>query len=198
MSDITPIIPATLIEKEETKTKSRICDYIHLSNEYVNIIADILEEIVNESAALVNGNTDYSELLDYFISKKPPQISIKQYLNRLMKYCKPEPSTIVISLIYIDKCCEMTNVQLTNLNIHRYIFFNYFRFILTSLLLAIKYNEDDYYANKFYAKVGGISLEELNQLESNFLLLLNYNTFINDKTFQEYIEQLKDCSFNIN
>ena len=39
-----------------------------------------------------------------------------------MKYSKPEPSTIVISLIYIDKCCEMTNIQLTNFNIHRYIF----------------------------------------------------------------------------
>ena len=38
MSDITPIIPATLIEKEEKKTKGRICDYILLSNTYVNII----------------------------------------------------------------------------------------------------------------------------------------------------------------
>ena len=122
MSDITPIIPATLIEKEEKKTKGRICDYIQLSNEYVNIISEILEEIVNENAALVNGDSQTSELLNCFICKKPPRISIKKYLNRLLKYSKPEPSTIVISLIYIDKCCEMTNIQLTNFNIHRYIF----------------------------------------------------------------------------
>ena len=122
MSDITPIIPATLIEKEEKKTKGRICDYILLSNTYVNIISEILEEIVNESAAVVNENNESFELLNSFICKKPPQISIKKYLTRLMKYSKPEPSTIVISLIYIDKCCEMTNIQLTNLNIHRYIF----------------------------------------------------------------------------
>ena len=122
MSDITPIIPATLIEKEEKKTKGRICDYILLSNTYVNIISEILEEIVNESAALVNENNESFELLNSFICKKPPQISIKKYLTRLMKYSKPEPSTIVISLIYIDKCCEMTNIQLTNFNIHRYIF----------------------------------------------------------------------------
>ena len=122
MSDITPIIPATLIEKEEKKTKGRICDYILLSNTYVNIISEILEEIVNESAAVVNENNESFELLNSFICKKPPQISIKKYLTRLMKYSKPEPSTIVISLIYIDKCCEMTNIQLTNCNIHRYIF----------------------------------------------------------------------------
>ena len=122
MSDITPIIPATLIEKEEKKTKGRICDYILLSNTYVNIISEILEEIVNESAAVVNENNESFELLNSFICKKPPQISIKKYLTRLMKYSKPEPSTIVISLIYIDKCCEMTNLQLTNFNIHRYIF----------------------------------------------------------------------------
>ena len=122
MSDITPIITATLIEKEEKKTKGRICDYIQLSNEHVNIISEILEEIVNESAAVVNENNESFELLNSFICKKPPQISIKKYLTRLMKYSKPEPSTIVISLIYIDKCCEMTNIQLTNFNIHRYIF----------------------------------------------------------------------------
>ena len=122
MSDMTPIIPATLIEKEEKKTKGRICDYILLSNTYVNIISEILEEIVNESAAVVNENNESFELLNSFICKKPPQISIKKYLTRLMKYSKPEPSTIVISLIYIDKCCEMTNIQLTNFNIHRYIF----------------------------------------------------------------------------
>ena len=122
MSDIIPIIPATLIEKEEKKTKGRICDYILLSNTYVNIISEILEEIVNESAAVVNENNESFELLNSFICKKPPQISIKKYLTRLMKYSKPEPSTIVISLIYIDKCCEMTNIQLTNFNIHRYIF----------------------------------------------------------------------------
>ncbi len=36
-----------------------------------------------------------------------------------MKYSKIEPSTIIISLIYIDKICENSNIQLTNLNIHR-------------------------------------------------------------------------------
>ena len=54
-----------------------------------------------------------------FISKKVPQITIKNYLKRIMKYSKPEPSTVIISLIYIDKVCENSNLKLTQFNIHR-------------------------------------------------------------------------------
>ena len=84
-------------------------------------------------------------------------IDINKYFKRIMKYSKLEPSTLIISLIYIDKLCENTNFVLNSHNIHR--------IILASLMLAIKYNEDDYYSNEYYAKVGGIALKELNRLE---------------------------------
>ena len=121
MSDITPNIPTSLIEKEEEKTKGRIFDYIQLSNKYIDIISEILDEIINENAALINedDNFENNSLINVFKCKKPPHISIKNYLKRLMKYSKIEPSTIIISLIYIDKICENSNIQLTNLNIHR-------------------------------------------------------------------------------
>ena len=121
MSDITPNIPSTLIKQEEEKTKGRIYDYIKLSNKYIEIISEILDEIINENAALINedDNFENNSLINVFKCKKPPHISIKNYLKRLMKYSKIEPSTIIISLIYIDKICENSNIQLTNLNIHR-------------------------------------------------------------------------------
>ena len=40
-----------------------------------------------------------------------------------------------------------------------------------------------------------MSLEELNELEFNFLLLLDFNTFIDDNTYEEYIEQLKNFTY---
>ena len=81
-----------------------------------------------------------------------------------MKYSKPETSTVIICLIYIDKICENSSLQLSIYNIHR--------IILSCMILALKYNEDDYYSNKYYAKVGGISLKELNELEYNIMVLL--------------------------
>ena len=62
-------------------------------------------------------------------------------------------------------------------------------------MLAIKYNEDDYYSNKYYAKVGGINLEEINTLEYNLLILLNFEVFIDDETYNKYKEQLKNFNY---
>ena len=56
--------------------------------------------------------------------------------------------------------------------------------------MAIKYNEDDYYANTFYAKVGGISLDEINQLEYDFLSMCNFSMSVKLKKFQKYHEYL--------
>jgi len=41
--------------------------------------------------------------------------------------------------------------------------------LLVANVIAVKYNEDIYYANSYYAKIGGISLSELNLLEKEFL-----------------------------
>ena len=74
MSDITPNIPTSLIEKEEEKTKGRIYDYIKLSNKYIEIISEILDEIINENAALINedDNFENNSLINVFKCKKPP------------------------------------------------------------------------------------------------------------------------------
>ena len=166
-------------------------DYIQVSNNVIDIISEILDEIVKESASLdllteaeEEQQTTTSTLIQDFLSKKPPQISINKYVKRFMKYSKPEPSTLIISLIYIDKICENSNLQLTMFNIHRLVF--------ACLIVAIKYNEDDYYSNEYYAKVGGITLKELNLLEYNILILLDFNVFIDDLVYESYENQIKD------
>jgi hypothetical protein len=60
------------------------------------------------------------------------------------------------------------------------------------MLLAIKYNEDDYYSNKYYARVGGISLCELNELEYYLLILLEFDVFIDEEVYEKYENQLND------
>lgn len=56
--------------------------------------------------------------------------------------------------------------------------------------MSIKYNEDDYYSNSFYAKVGGVSLQEINSLEVEFMKMLKYTFFIDDELFNKYKQYL--------
>ena len=62
--------------------------------------------------------------------------------------------------------------------------------ILAAFILAIKYNEDCYYSMNYYSKIGGISLSELNSLESEYLILIGYNLFIQAKLYDKYYNDL--------
>lgn len=62
----------------------------------------------------------------------------------------------------------------------------FFRIVLSSVICAIKYNEDDYYSNSYYAKVGGIQTKEVNTLEFEFVQMLKYNLFIKEDLFEKY------------
>jgi hypothetical protein len=57
-------------------------------------------------------------------------------------------------------------------------------------VLAAKYNDDEFYKNVYYAKVGGISLEEMNMLENQFTTILDYNFFVKPEDFNTYLQKL--------
>lgn len=67
-----------------------------------------------------------------------------------------------------------------------FLIFLIFRIILSYILIAIKYNEDDYFSNEFYSKVGGITLQELNVLEFESLLLIKHTLFVEKGFFYKY------------
>ena len=87
-----------------------------------------------------------------------------------------------MSLIFIDRLCKIANLTLTYYNIHRILF--------TSILLSIKYNEDNFYDNKFYSEIAGIKLKELNILEYTFTKMINFRFFINNNIFENYVQYL--------
>ncbi len=62
------------------------------------------------------------------------------------------------------------------------------------MILAIKYNEDDYYSNEYYAKVAGVSLQELNVLELECINLLTHSLFIYSDMYENYEKYLKQYS----
>lgn len=67
---------------------------------------------------------------------------------------------------------------LTESNVHRLLW--------TCVVAACKFYEDKFYSNEYYAKVGGISLQEMNKLEAIMLDMVHYELFITPQTFAEY------------
>lgn len=146
----------------------------------VELIADLLKSICdkNESQAL-NSNLN---LLKSFTTKVAPSISIKNYLIRLTQFTKMEESTMIFILIYIDRINNYNKIQLTHRNIYK--------LILASALVAIKFNEDVHYSLEVYAKIGGIPQSELENLEYQFLILLQFTLNVDKSLYDKYSESL--------
>ncbi|EKD54015.1 MAG: Cyclin-dependent kinase [uncultured bacterium] len=73
---------------------------------------------------------------------------------------------------------EPVEVGLSDFNIHR--------LLLTSFLLATKYYDDLPFTNKYISKTGGISTNELNSLEIEFLSNISFTLSISEKDYREY------------
>jgi hypothetical protein len=142
------------------------------------IFTDICKE--NDINPIINNKN-----ISLFLTDSIQTITINDYLQRLVKYTQVESSTLIAMLIYIDRICELNNFIINSYNVYKILF--------SSLIIAIKYNEDEYYDNKFYAKVGGLTLKEMNNLEINYLSLIDFKLYISEEVFDNYFENLIDA-----
>ncbi|KAJ4900292.1 Cyclin [Raphanus sativus] len=103
-------------------------------------------------------------------------ISIRSYLERILKYANCSHSCYIVAYIYLDRFIKKQPFLLFNsLSIHR--------FIITSVLVSAKFIDDLCYNNGYYAQVGGISKEEMNLLELDFLFGIGFQLNVTVSTF---------------
>ena len=144
-------------------------------NKIIEKISDLFSDICDDNEKEYSNKNN--KLIEPFLSRNP-SISIKDYLDRLYKYSKISDSTVILILIYIDRICNINKFKLTYYNIHK--------LIISSMIIAVKFNEDEYYPLKFYAKLGGISKTEMAFLEYYFASLINFNLFVKKELFDKY------------
>ena len=53
-------------------------------------------------------------------------------------------------------------------------------------MLSAKFYDDLYYSNAYYAKVGGVKINELNSLEAAFLEMIEFRLFVSPEEFEQY------------
>ena len=172
----------------QTKTKEDESPKLQ-NKSLIKAISQTLESILENNKQLPN----FKEILKsqakmVFSANLIPNISIEDYLIRIQMYSNIEKSTLIISLILIDRLCQISNLTLTYHNIHRIIF--------SAILISIKYNEDTYYDNKYYAEIAGVTLKELKILEYSFLSMVHFKLFIQEELYDKYIQYLDNIDFD--
>ena len=157
----------------------------YMQKQIIKSIAQNLKDIIKEN--IHNNQMKYVKHDIFYISRLPA-ISIEDYINRIYKNTKMNISSLILSVIYIDRFCELNGYILSLKNIHR--------MLLTACLLSIKFNEDINVNTKYYANVAGIPVQDLNNLEFYFIVKLQFSLFVDFDNYQIYFEYF--CKFKNN
>ena len=189
------------IENDDESLLTENNNNIHFENSYktyinqlIDIIADILDKLTNKSNEQIekeqkedeNGeiillNTTMIEM-EIFNTNKKPSVPVKKFLERVVKYCQPEPSTFITSLIYLDNILLKTKTKLTCMNSYKLFY--------ACFVLSMKFNEDRHNSNKFYAKVCGVNINDFLLMEYRALKYLDFSLFIQTETYELYYNNI--------
>ena len=184
MDDSSSIIINTdnSISSKETaiNTSQNIDNYNQISSydpkQIIKSIAQNLRDIIREN--IRNNQMKYVKQ-DLFYINRHQSISIEDFIKLIYKNTKMSLSTLIISIIYIDKFCEINKYILSLKNVHR--------ILIASCLLSIKFNEDCI-STKYYSKIIGINDCDLNNLELYFYIKLQFSLFVDDDDYQRYFD----------
>lgn len=119
-----------------------------------------------------------------FSNLRLSSISFREYIDRLRKYGRFEPAIMIISLIHMDFFVQKNNFRVSCYNI--------FRLFLVALTITQKYVSDSFCSNKFMAKLGGIPVVELNDLEADFLFSVNFDLIRDLNTYKKYANEIRE------
>ena len=122
-----------------------------------------------------------------FNTNKIPKISILEYLHRINQFSEIERSTLICTLIYLDRITKTNSIMLTEYNVHR--------LLSMSIIVSIKFNEDEIFENDYYSKITGFNLKEFNKIEAEYVCGINFNFFIKDDEFQTYKKYLENYCY---
>ena len=177
------------MSESDESTQSESSTYIsirnHFSFDFIN--KKLIQKICFLLGALINFNKEKSLKQKVykrtsFDLKGIPFISLHDYIYRIIKYTHIDDSTLIKALIYLDLFNRNNKYIISYFNIHKLLF--------VAIVLSVKYSESCFLTNKSYAKIGGISINELNNLEIKFCKYINYRLYISKELFEKYSKHL--------
>lgn len=150
----------------------------------LSVLAAVLDRLVARNEQLSSAPSQRGKKLTIFHGLRAPNISIAKYLERIFKYTSCSPSCFVVGYVFLDRLIHrQPDLLVTSLNVHR--------LLVTSILVATKMLDDVHFNNAFFARVGGVSVIELNRLELEFLFRLDFKLCVTISVFESYCAYLE-------
>ena len=149
-----------IIEKNEKSLEKIIT-----TEDIINYISSYLLQIIQKNKQMKKKPSKGPN--EPLYSKFIPVLSIEKFLLRILKYTEAENNTLIVAYLYINKLIKKENFVLS-LN-------NVYRLLLGAVVMAKKVLEDLCYNNSYYCEIGGISVQELNNIEFSLFIRLNFD-----------------------
>ncbi|KAF8621844.1 hypothetical protein AX15_007464 [Amanita polypyramis BW_CC] len=128
----------------------------------------------------------------HFMSRSTPpsplQLAVTptfvQFMRKLLETTQVSQSVIVLSLHFIYRLREKNRFTPAQSG-------SEFRIAVAGLMMANKFLDDNTYTNKTWSEVSGIDLNEVNKMEREFLLGVDFNLYVDKPTYESWLNLLK-------
>ncbi|KAG6909085.1 hypothetical protein DXG01_002066 [Tephrocybe rancida] len=107
-----------------------------------------------------------------------------QFMQKLLETTQVSQSVIVLSLHYIYRLKDRNRFTPAQPG-------SEFRIAVAGLMMANKFLDDNTYTNKTWSEVSGIDLPEINRMEREFLMGVDFNLYVDKATYESWLNLLK-------
>ncbi|KAF9467009.1 cyclin-domain-containing protein [Collybia nuda] len=107
-----------------------------------------------------------------------------QFMQKLLETTQVSQSVIVLSLHYIYRLKERNHFTPAQPG-------SEFRIAVAGLMMANKFLDDLTYTNKTWSEVSGIDLPEINRMEREFLMGVDFSLYVDKPTYESWLNLLK-------
>lgn len=150
----------------------------------VESLSTLLEQ--RSERGLVADSTPASK----FDALYPPAITFMNYVRRILKYTQLDEPCYLVAMCYMFSIVEKHPcLQVTKFNVHR--------LFIASFIIASKFWSDRFYSNRFMSQVGGLAVTELNELEIEMCILVEWNFHVDPLDFQSLCAQLQKPQYGL-
>ncbi|KAH7827316.1 putative Cyclin [Monocercomonoides exilis] len=108
-----------------------------------------------------------------------------RFIKRLVLTFCCSYNAYFVAAYYVFKVIAKERIRLTEDSRHR--------LYLASLILAIKYIDDMYYSNEYYATQSGVDTKDLYDLEAAFFAEIDYSLFFDPQQLNSFLYRIMPC-----